>query len=69
MPRGNRIDSAAARSARCVLPDTRRYCDEEMNFYKASGLRGRAPDDEKAEQDEDRRTSSSARLTSSSCAR
>ena len=29
------------------------YCDEEMNFYKASGLREPGPDDEKAEQDED----------------
>lgn len=29
------------------------YCDEEMNFYKATGLREPGPDDEKAEQDED----------------
>jgi ADP-ribose pyrophosphatase len=29
------------------------YCDEEMHFYKASGLREPRPDDEKAEQDED----------------
>jgi ADP-ribose pyrophosphatase len=29
------------------------YCDEEMNFYKASGLREPGPNDEKAEQDED----------------
>jgi len=29
------------------------YCDEEMNFYKASGLRAPGPDDEQAEQDED----------------
>ena len=29
------------------------YCDEEMNFYKASGLREPGPDDQKAEQDED----------------
>ena len=29
------------------------YCDEEMNFYKASGLRKPGPGDEKAEQDED----------------
>jgi len=29
------------------------YCDEEMNFYKASGLREPGPGDEKAEQDED----------------
>jgi ADP-ribose pyrophosphatase len=29
------------------------YCDEEMHFYKASGLRKPGPDDEKAEQDED----------------
>jgi ADP-ribose pyrophosphatase len=29
------------------------YCDEEMNFYKASGLRKPGPNDEKAEQDED----------------
>ena len=28
------------------------YCDEEMNFYKATGLREPGPD-EKAEQDED----------------
>jgi ADP-ribose pyrophosphatase len=29
------------------------YCDEEMNFYKAAGLREPGPGDEKAEQDED----------------
>lgn len=29
------------------------YCDEEMNFYKASGLRQPGGDDKKAEQDED----------------
>ena len=29
------------------------YCDEEMNFYKATGLREPGPGDEKAEQDED----------------
>jgi len=29
------------------------YCDEEMNFYRASGLREPGPGDEKAEQDED----------------
>ena len=29
------------------------YCDEEMNFYKASGLHEPGPDDERAEQDED----------------
>ncbi len=29
------------------------YCDEEMNFYRASGLREPGPKDEKAEQDED----------------
>jgi ADP-ribose pyrophosphatase len=29
------------------------YCDEEMNFFKASGLREPGPEDEKAEQDED----------------
>jgi ADP-ribose pyrophosphatase len=29
------------------------YCDEEMTFYKATGLREAGPDDEKAEQDED----------------
>jgi len=29
------------------------YCDEEMTFYKATGLREPGPDDEKAEQDED----------------
>jgi ADP-ribose pyrophosphatase len=29
------------------------YCDEEMNFYKAGGLREPGPNDEKAEQDED----------------
>lgn len=29
------------------------YCDEEMHFYKAAGLREPGPDDEKAEQDED----------------
>jgi ADP-ribose pyrophosphatase len=29
------------------------YCDEEMNFYKASGLRVPGPADEKADQDED----------------
>ena len=29
------------------------YCDEEMNFYRAAGLREPGPDDEKAEQDED----------------
>ena len=29
------------------------YCDEEMNFYKASGLHEPGPDDEGAEQDED----------------
>jgi ADP-ribose pyrophosphatase len=29
------------------------YCDEEMNFYTATGLREPGPDDEKAEQDED----------------
>jgi ADP-ribose pyrophosphatase len=29
------------------------YCDEEMHFFKAAGLREPGPDDEKAEQDED----------------
>jgi ADP-ribose diphosphatase len=29
------------------------YCDEEMTFYKATGLREAGPDDEKAQQDED----------------
>jgi ADP-ribose pyrophosphatase len=29
------------------------YCDEEMNFYKATGLREPGPGDETAEQDED----------------
>ena len=29
------------------------YCDEEMNFYKASGLREPGPEDAKAEPDED----------------
>jgi ADP-ribose pyrophosphatase len=29
------------------------YCDEEMNFYKASGLREPGPDDETASPDED----------------
>ena len=29
------------------------YCDEEMNFYKASGLREPGPADKKAEPDED----------------
>ena len=29
------------------------YCDEEMNFFKASGLREPGQNDEKAEQDED----------------
>jgi len=29
------------------------YCDEEMNFYKATGLREPGPGDENAEQDED----------------
>lgn len=29
------------------------YCDEEMNYYKATGLREPGADDEKAEQDED----------------
>ena len=29
------------------------YCDEEMTFYKATGLRAPGPDDEAAEQDED----------------
>jgi ADP-ribose diphosphatase len=29
------------------------YCDEEMTFYKATGLREARPDDEQAEQDED----------------
>jgi ADP-ribose diphosphatase len=29
------------------------YCDEEMTFYRATGLRQAGPDDEKAEQDED----------------
>lgn len=29
------------------------YCDEEMNFFKATGLREPGPDDEPAEQDED----------------
>lgn len=29
------------------------YCDEEMTFYRATGLREPGPDDEKAEQDED----------------
>jgi ADP-ribose pyrophosphatase len=29
------------------------YCDEEMNFYRASGLRQPRPDDAAAEQDED----------------
>ncbi|HLG57390.1 MAG TPA: NUDIX hydrolase [Vicinamibacterales bacterium] len=29
------------------------YCDEEMHFFKASGLRERGPADEEAHQDED----------------
>jgi ADP-ribose pyrophosphatase len=29
------------------------YCDEEMTFYRATGLREPGPGDEKAEQDED----------------
>ena len=29
------------------------YCDEEMNYYKATGLREPGADDDKAEQDED----------------
>ena len=29
------------------------YCDEEMNFYRATGLRTPAPDDPAAQQDED----------------
>jgi ADP-ribose pyrophosphatase len=29
------------------------YCDEEMNFYKATGLRPPGPGDEAAQQDED----------------
>lgn len=29
------------------------YCDEEMTFYKATGLHEAGPDDEKAEQDDD----------------
>jgi ADP-ribose pyrophosphatase len=29
------------------------YCDEEMTFYKATGLREAGPNDEHAEQDED----------------
>jgi ADP-ribose diphosphatase len=29
------------------------YCDEEMNFYKATGLREPGPDDEDAQPDED----------------
>jgi len=29
------------------------YCDEEMNFYKAGGLREPGPNDKKAQQDED----------------
>ena len=29
------------------------YCDEEMTFYKATGLREPGPDDEHAQQDED----------------
>jgi ADP-ribose pyrophosphatase len=29
------------------------YCDEEMTFFKASGLRPPGPDDEEAHQDED----------------
>jgi ADP-ribose pyrophosphatase len=29
------------------------YCDEEMTFYKATGLREAGPDDETAQQDED----------------
>jgi ADP-ribose pyrophosphatase len=29
------------------------YCDEEMNFYRATGLREAGPGDEAAEQDED----------------
>jgi len=29
------------------------YCDEEMNFFRASGLREAADDDEKAQPDED----------------
>lgn len=29
------------------------YCDEEMTFYKATGLREAGPNDEKAQQDED----------------
>jgi ADP-ribose pyrophosphatase len=29
------------------------YCDEEMTFYKATGLRPPGPDDEEAHQDED----------------
>lgn len=29
------------------------YCDEEMNFYRATGLREAGPEDQAAEQDED----------------
>jgi ADP-ribose pyrophosphatase len=36
-----------------TLYPTPGYCDEEMTFYKATGLREAGPDDEQAEQDED----------------
>lgn len=36
-----------------VLFPTPGYCDEEMTFYKATGLRAPGPDDASAEQDED----------------
>jgi hypothetical protein len=29
------------------------YCDEEMTFFKATGLRAPGPDDDEAHQDED----------------
>ena len=62
---GEDVDAAAVRECHeeiGLVPDrierlgaffpTPGYCDEEMNFYRASGLRSPRPD-ERAEQDED----------------
>ena len=53
MPRGDRTDPVAASSALGSFFPTPGYCDEEMHFFKASGLRTPGAADEDAHQDED----------------
>ena len=52
VPRGDRPDSRARGAAGAFFP-TPGYCDEEMNFYRATGLRPPGAEDEAAQPDED----------------